>query len=95
MTPFSLVTNRKETKNWLWEELLRLTIKDHNLKGEDESEFRHKPNHYWLKDTAENLIPDCNLDTFKLLKLNHPPSDKPKYQYYTNPRAKKPKTEEK
>ena len=89
-----MIANRKENKDWLWEEFLKLAIKERKLKGEDESKFREKPNYHWLRKTAINLFPDCDSDKFKNPKLGHPPPvSTPRYQYYPAPRAKKPKAE--
>ena len=87
-----MITNRKETKSWLWEYLINQTIKNRNLVGEEESKFRRKPDQNWLKETADRLLPNCDLDNFPPLHLGHPPMKKPNYDQYSKTRAnKKPK----
>ena len=88
----SLFTNRKRNKDWLWEELIKLTIKERGLKGDQELKFRENPNYFWLKSTATKLIPDSDSDNFTIPKTGQPPTHKLRnVKYYEPPRVKAPR----
>ena len=95
-TIFSLIAYRRLNKDWLWEEFVKLAIKEKGLIGEDADKFKKEPDHHYLKSVAVNLLPDCNSDNYTNLSLGHPPPKRgPQYIYKSKPRAKKAKKEPK
>ena len=91
-----MIVYRRLNKDWLWEEFVKLAIREKGLIGEDVGKFTREPNHQYLKSLAVKLLPDCNPDNYSNLRLGHPPPVRgPPYVYTKNPRAKKHKKDSK